>query len=158
MHSSLAIHILRRVAKGLNINTLESFPIPDHDPESFHLLQHSDRLLAVALNSQTLDKPTLSGFVSSNRISMRPLLAAAISWFRMRALAWPMCRKPEGSGGKRVTTLPDHSGPSPMSKLASAAQAVCWNKSHVILEGSCRKAVRLDKALQEHEVKASETD
>ena len=56
-------------------------------------------------------------------MSMRPLFASAICWLRMRALACPTCKNPEGSGGKRVTTRPCHSGPSPMSKLASADMA-----------------------------------
>ena len=46
------------------------------------------------------------GFVSSIRRLHAPLNSSATPKFRQIALAWPMCRYPFGSGGKRVWTRP----------------------------------------------------
>mmetsp|Transcript_38318 Transcript_38318/g.109472 ORF Transcript_38318/g.109472 Transcript_38318/m.109472 type:complete len:276 (-) Transcript_38318:120-947(-) len=47
---------------------------------------------------------SLVGLVSSNRRWQRPPKAWGSPKLRQMLLAWPMCRKPLGSGGKRVTT------------------------------------------------------
>ena len=45
---------------------------------------------------------SLLGFVSSNRTSSLPSYLSAKCWFSSAALAWPMCKYPDGSGGNRV--------------------------------------------------------
>src|SRR3970282_2273802 len=47
---------------------------------------------------------SLVGLVSSRRRWQRPLNSLATPKLRQIDLAWPMCRYPLGSGGKRVTT------------------------------------------------------
>src|SRR5690606_5446122 len=44
--------------------------------------------------------------VSSKRRLQRPPFSLATPKFRQIDLAWPICRKPLGSGGKRVCTRP----------------------------------------------------
>src|SRR6185295_6620561 len=49
---------------------------------------------------------SLDGLVSSKRRLHLPPNSAASPKSRQTALAWPMCRYPFGSGGKRVCTRP----------------------------------------------------
>jgi hypothetical protein len=49
---------------------------------------------------------SLAGLVSSKRRWQRPPNSVAMPKSIAIALAWPMCRKPLGSGGKRVITWP----------------------------------------------------
>src|ERR1017187_2216613 len=49
---------------------------------------------------------SLSGLVSSKRRLVLPPNSAASPKLRQMDLAWPMCRYPLGSGGKRVCTRP----------------------------------------------------
>src|ERR1051325_8098974 len=50
---------------------------------------------------------SLVGFVSSKRKwQIPPGCSSAMPKFKQIDLAWPMCRYPFGSGGKRVTTRP----------------------------------------------------
>src|SRR5215467_8326327 len=52
----------------------------------------------------TYSTSSLVGLVSSNRRWQTPPFWAVRPKFRQMDLAWPMCRYPFGSGGKRVTT------------------------------------------------------
>src|SRR5262245_45121517 len=54
----------------------------------------------------TYSVSSLDGLVSSKRRLHLPPNSAAIPKSRQIALAWPMCRYPFGSGGKRVCTRP----------------------------------------------------
>src|SRR5438309_10595038 len=56
----------------------------------------------------TYSMSSLVGFVSSKRRLHLPPYCAARPKVRQIDLAWPMCRYPFGSGGKRVQTLPPH--------------------------------------------------
>src|SRR6476659_1640760 len=47
---------------------------------------------------------SVNGFVSSRRRLQRPSKSSASPKFRQMDFACPMCRKPFGSGGKRVVT------------------------------------------------------
>src|SRR4051794_17447998 len=47
---------------------------------------------------------SVNGFVSSRRRLHRPSKSSARPKFRQMDFAWPMWRKPLGSGGKRVVT------------------------------------------------------
>src|SRR5664279_672874 len=49
---------------------------------------------------------SFSGLVSSKRRLVLPPNSAASPKLRQMDLAWPMCRYPLGSGGKRVCTRP----------------------------------------------------
>src|ERR1022692_3981736 len=49
---------------------------------------------------------SLLGLVSSKRRLHLPPYFSAVPKFRQIDLAWPMCRYPLGSGGKRVCTCP----------------------------------------------------
>ncbi len=51
----------------------------------------------------------------------RTLYISAKCWLSRAALAWPMCRKPLGSGGNRVTTLPISALGRPTSKEPPAS-------------------------------------
>src|SRR5262245_44219975 len=54
----------------------------------------------------TYSVSSLLGFVSSKRRLHLPPNSAASPKSRQIALAWPMCKYPFGSGGKRVCTRP----------------------------------------------------
>ena len=56
--------------------------------------------------ASTYSTSSLVGFVSSKRRLQVPPFSSAIPKFRQIDLAWPMCRYPFGSGGKRVATRP----------------------------------------------------
>src|SRR5574342_538822 len=56
--------------------------------------------------ASTYSTSSLVGLVSSNRRLQRPPNSDATPKSRQIALAWPMCRYPFGSGGKRVCTRP----------------------------------------------------
>src|SRR5664279_6480617 len=51
---------------------------------------------------------SFSGLVSSKRRLVLPPTSAARPKLRQMDFAWPMCRYPLGSGGKRVCTLPPY--------------------------------------------------
>src|SRR5579863_725567 len=54
----------------------------------------------------TYSTSSFSGFVSSKRRFVCPPNSSAYPKSMQIALAWPMCRYPFGSGGKRVCTRP----------------------------------------------------
>src|SRR5215468_7784867 len=54
----------------------------------------------------TYSTSSVVGLVSSNRRLQLPANSAATPKFRQIDFAWPMCRYPFGSGGKRVATRP----------------------------------------------------
>ena len=81
------LEVVRRVE-------LASFPV---EPEPVHVLAGSRRRTR---------RPPSSGFVSSNRRLHVPPNSSATPKFRQIDFAWPMCRYPLGSGGKRVCTRP----------------------------------------------------
>src|SRR5258707_249774 len=56
----------------------------------------------------TYSVSSLEGLVSSKRKLHLPPNSAASPKFRLMDLAWPMCRYPFGSGGKRVCTRPPY--------------------------------------------------
>ena len=60
----------------------------------------------VALDSSTYSCDSLTGLVSSKRRLQRPPNSCAMPKSIAMALAWPMCRRPLGSGGNRVTIVP----------------------------------------------------
>ena len=59
-----------------------------------------------ALIESTYSTSSLAGLVSSKRRLQLPPNSRATPKFRQIDLAWPMCRYPFGSGGKRVATRP----------------------------------------------------
>ena len=56
------------------------------------------------LMASTYFMSSVNGFVSSKRRLHAPPNSCASPKFRQIDFAWPMCRKPFGSGGKRVAT------------------------------------------------------
>src|SRR5712664_1710325 len=56
----------------------------------------------------TYSVSSLDGFVSSNRKLHFPPNSSANPKFKWMDLAWPICRYPFGSGGKRVWTRPPY--------------------------------------------------
>src|SRR6266567_6012653 len=60
----------------------------------------------VSMMESTYSCSSFSGLVSSKRRLVLPPNSAARPKFRQIDLAWPRCRYPFGSGGKRVWTCP----------------------------------------------------
>src|SRR5580704_4773629 len=56
----------------------------------------------------TYSVSSFDGLVSSNRRLHLPPNSSASPKFKLIDLAWPMCRYPFGSGGKRVCTRPPY--------------------------------------------------
>src|SRR5690606_15681946 len=78
--------------------------------------------------ASTYSVPSLDGLVSSKRRLHRPPLSMARPKSTQMARAWPMCRYPLGSGGKRVCTRP------PWRPASRSASMISWMK--VLRSGS----------------------
>src|SRR5881398_1445639 len=84
---------------------------------------------------------SLTGLVSSNRKLHWPPNSRAMPKFRQIDFAWPMCRYPLGSGGKRVTMcecLPSRRSAATISRMKSNRSGwlgvTMFNKTRIYLD------------------------
>ena len=76
---------------------------------------------------------SLVGLVSSNRRWQRPPNSAAMPKSMEIAWAWPMCRYPFGSGGKRVITRPPNRPLALCSRMMSRMKFVGFSRGSSVI-------------------------
>src|SRR4029077_6067082 len=87
----------------------------------------------------TYSVSSFDGLVSSNRKLHWPPNSVARPKLRLIDLAWPICRYPFGSGGKRVCTRPPHLLVFKSSRMMSRTKldgvAVAASSSFALISG-----------------------